>query len=182
MIEIQLFKQNDDRDQKVKAAVEPIFSEIDSSRDDFYDGAWTASPLGDVLYQLSRDPTAGVVTQDTFRQAFPAIHEIFSRPGTFEFYLEVFRAIWGQDVEVEFEVPDPGELLINIEALTAQQDDWIARSIVDNKYVFDEIVDHEGDNIAFQTRQGIKTQKEVDALILEIYPAGVWVQTTLVIG
>lgn len=182
MITTQLFKTNDERDQKILAAVQPIMALIGSGRDDFYDGAWEAFPLGDMLYELNRDPMVGAITQETFRTSFFAIHELFTRPGTFEFYLSVFRAVWGVDVDVEFTVPNPGELLINIEAVTIQNDDFLARRIVDNQYVFDEVLDDEGDNIALQGVQGVKTQNETDALIFELAPAGIWTQATLVVG
>lgn len=182
MTTLQPFKENDTKEQKVKDAFLPILNLLGDDRDSFYEGAYECFVLGDVLFLLKRDPLAGVVTQETFRQSFFAIHNLFTRPGTFEFYLEVFRAVWGDDVAVNFSVPAPGKLLISIEALTVQLDDWLARRIENDTYIFDEIIDHEGDNIQLRGTQGIKTQNETEALVNELYPAGLWVQTTLVIS
>src|SRR5690606_13222941 len=99
-------------------------------------------------------PLVGVITRETFRSSFFAIHQLFTRPGTFEFYLDVFRAVWGDDVEVEFSIPQSGVLQINIEALDVQLSIAAARRIVNNSYVYDEIIlqggDYDGNNLAFQ--------------------------------
>lgn len=179
--DLQRFKPNDQTELDVIEAGMPILDILGGDRDTFFASAYSAFPLGDVLYDLDRDPLSGVITRDVYRQSFPAIHNLFTRPGTFEFYLEVFRSIWGENVEIEFEVPSPGVLNINVDALGSALFDLIAREIVDNQYVFNEIVDQEGDNIAAQDTTGIKTQSEIDALMEELSPEGIFVQTTLTI-
>lgn len=176
---LQAFKDNDLTEAKVRDAVLPFPNLRDSELDLFYAGAYTCFSFGDVLYLTKRDPMAGVITQDVFRMAFPQIHQLFTRPGTFEFYLEVFKTVWGEDVVVDFTVPAPGKLLINIEALTVTDYTALARRIVDDVYVYDELIDEDGDNLIFQGSQGIKTQEEAEALVNEFYPAGLWVETTL---
>lgn len=180
---MQAFKETDEKEEKVVATAFPVLDLISNNRTDFFDGAYEAFPLGDVLFDLDRDPLVGVVTREIFRSSFFAIHQLFTRPGTFEFYLDVFRAVWGDDVEVEFSIPQPGVLQINIQALDVQLNIAMARRIVNNSYVYDEIIlqggDYDGDNLAFQGTQGIKTQNETDTLMFELHPAGVFVQTTL---
>ena len=180
---MQAFKETDEKEEKVVATAFPVLDLISNDRTDFFDGAYEAFPLGDVLFDLDRDPLVGVITRETFRSSFFAIHQLFTRPGTFEFYLDVFRAVWGDDVEVEFSIPQPGVLQINIHALDVQLNIAVARRIVNNSYVYDEIMlqggDYDGDTLAFQGTQGIKTQNETDALISELHPAGVFVQATL---
>lgn len=185
MTEIQQFKANDETERKVKEAFLTFLDPRTEEFDAFYQGAYTCFVLGDVLYALKRDPMAGVITQETFRSSFFAIHNLFTRPGTFEFYLEVFRAVWGEDIEVEFVVPSPGVLQINISGLTIQLENLLARRIVNNAYVYDEITlqggTYDGDNLVAQGTQGIKTQAQAEALVNEFYPAGLWVETTLII-
>lgn len=182
MTTLQAFKQNDVVEKKVTDAFLTFPNLREANLNEFYEGAYDCFLLGDVLFALKRDPMAGVVTQETFRSSFFAIHQLFTRPGTFEFYLEVFRAVWGNDVAVQFVVPEPGKLLINVEALTIQLEDWLVRRIEDGVYVYEELIDEEGDNIVFQGTQGIKTQSEAEALVNELYPAGLWVETTLIIA
>ncbi len=178
----QAFKENDLTEAKITACFAPLLDEIDLSRDQFNDGAYECFKLGEVLLALDRSPAVGVVSDDVFIQSFFAIHEFFTRPGTFEFYLDIFKNIWGEDVEIEFTVPAPGKLLINIEALDSVPALAIAREIVADVYVNSDIVDHDGDNLIFQTTQGIKTQREADALVRELNPAGIWVDVTLTIS
>src|SRR5690606_40936008 len=102
---MQAFKETDEKEEKVVATAFPVLDLISNDRTDFFDGAYEAFPLGDVLFDLNRDPLAGVVTREIFRSSFFAIHQLFTRPGTFEFYLDVFRAVWGDGVEVEFSIP-----------------------------------------------------------------------------
>lgn len=177
---MKLFKQTDLVEQKVSDIASPSLTLASNERTTFYDNAFVSFLLGDLLY--SRDPMAGVITQEVYRQSYPAIHELFTRPGTFEFYMTVFRSIWGNDVAVSFVVPGPGHLQVNINALAVRMDFAAARSIVDNAYVDDDIITEDGDNLIFQGTQGIKTQREIDAMMIEVHPEGVYVETTLTIG
>lgn len=180
MVDYQAFKPNDEVETKWNASFAPTDAAIQTALDDFEDGAVECAELGDVLFELEADPMAGVLSQEIYRTSFPAVHQLYTRPGTFEFYLELFRAIWGEDVEIEFEVPAPGKLLINITAATVELQGFLARQIVDNAYVYHNVVDHVGDNLVFQGLQGIKTQSEVDAIMRELGVAGVWVEAVLV--
>lgn len=175
---LEAFKPNDPVEAKVLNAFLAACSIIALDLDEYYDGCDEAFPFGDVLFDTGH-PLAGVLTKEVFRTSYPAIHELFTRAGSFEFYLSVFRSVWGEDVEIEFTIPAPGKLEINIEALAATGDDALARSIVDDVYVYDELTTDAGDNLIFQGSTGIKTQRETDALVRELHPAGVWVEATL---
>lgn len=175
------FSPNDEVESKVIEVLKPLLDTLEADRIDFFEGAYTSYPLGNVLYDLDASPLAGSISREVFRTSYFAIHDLFTRPGTFDFYIEVFKAIFGDDVELEFEIPAPGKLNINVQALTIIQDRLIARSIVSGAYVYDEIVDHEGDFLVAQVTQGPKTQSEIDAIMIEIKPQGIWVETSLVI-
>ncbi len=175
MIALQPFKENDVLEGKVTNAFLTPLVTRDTELDAFFNGAFTCFALGDVLFTLSRDPLAGVISQNVYRKSFFAIHNLFTRPGTFEFYMEVFKAVWGDDVVVEFTIPGPGKLLISVEAVNVTLDNFMARKIVSGAYVYEEVIDEDGDNIVFQGIQGLKTQAEADALLNELYPAGIWI-------
>lgn len=177
----QAFKETDTVEAKVTATIAPMLTLIGNGLTNFHEQVYEAQGIGEMLYDSGRDPMARAVSRQTYLQSYAAIHQLFTRPGTAEFYLSVFRAIWGDDVEVEFTVPAPGKLEINIEALEASQELFMARRIVDSAYVYDEVIDEEGDNIVFQVPTGIRSQHEIDILMKELYPAGLWVETTLTI-
>lgn len=179
MSTLQLFSRTDLDEPKWRDSWLPILAAIDFDLQEFYDNAFYSWLLGGILWDEKRSPLATVINRDAFVQAFGAIHNALNNPGTFEYYLEIFRVIWGNDVEVDFEVPAPGKLLINIEAQSVALYNFVARNIVDNVYVFDEVVTDEGDNIVFQTEIGVKTQSEVDALMRELKPTHIWTEATL---
>lgn len=177
--DLQRFKENDTTEAKMIAAAMPALDEDGLDLDAFFDGAFSAYQLGDILYDLNRDAMVDAVTRDTYRRSFPAIHQLFTKPGTFEYYLEVFRAIWGNTVEVEFTIPFDGWLQINVRALDLEQFRLIAREVVDNNYVYSPLTDGDGDYLLVTDTEGIKSQQEIDALMNELTPYGVYVETTL---
>lgn len=176
---MQYFKETDAKERKMAAIASSFLELLSSDRSEFYENAYTCYALGDVFVALNNSPLANAMPPDAFRKAYFAIHELFTRPGTFEFYLTVFRAIFGEGVNIEFVVPASGQLEINIQSLNMQLDIFGARKIINNAYTYDEIVDHDGDYIAFQGVQGIKTPEEVAAIMIELQVAGVFTTATL---
>lgn len=177
---LQSFKANDVIEPRVAGCFLPVLEDLEDERDAMYADAYNAAPLGDVLFELGRDPLVGVITAEIYRDSFPAIHELFTRPATFEYYLTVFRAIFGENVNVTFTVPAPGKLLINADALDPETFRLLARKIVNNSYLYNLIVTSDtADHITAIGTQGIKTQNEMNALIFELSVAGIWTVCTL---
>lgn len=159
----------------------PTIQSLGVDHDTFFDEAFASYLLGDVLWNLDRDPLVGVVTKEVFRSSFPAIHELFTRPGTFEFYLSVFRKIFSADVDIEFEIPGPGQLVINVSAITYENFGILTREIVDDVYVYSNLVTSDlNEPIVGQGVVGIKTQAEMEGLISEISAYGVYTEINLV--
>lgn len=179
---LQPFKVNDTTETKVTDAFLNALDPISDSLDDFFEGAYQCHLLGGVLWDLRLSPLAGAISREIFIQSFFALHNNLSHPGTFEFFLEIFRAVWGETVEVEFTIPAPGKLLINVTALSGAVFTFSARDIVDDEYVYDDVIDHEDpfNYIGFQGVTGLKTQDEVDTLMREISTQGIWTVATLV--
>ncbi len=178
-VAFQPFKENDATEALMHQAFLEAVAATDVALDAFYSGADTCFALGDVLYETERSPLVDSIDQEAFRQIFSTLFAFFERPGSFEYYLTVFRAIWGDDVEVEFTVPSPGVLEINIEAATLTNYEFASRYIVNNEYFFEEVVTDGGENIAFRLLSGIRTQEQVDALMRELAPAGIYATATL---
>lgn len=176
----QRFKENDPNEAVVNDLAMPTLNALGEVRDQFEAGAFECFKLGEVLFDLQRDPTAGVITREVFRSSFFAIHSLFTRPGTFEFYLEMFRAIFGDDASIDFTVPAPGKLEIGVTALDLVTFNLLARSIVDGVYEYYPLKTSDtGDNIVGQGSEGLRTQAEIDALIAEVSPSGIYTTCTL---
>lgn len=175
---MQYFK-GDALEQKFDNAGEPIMSNLSLQKDLFFAGAYSTGPLGDLIVADLRSPLANAIDPTIFRLAFAEIFEAFVNVGTFEAYLTVFRKIFGDDVVVEFTVPDPGKLMIDITATGLELSEFVARHIVDNAYLFDDVVDDGGDNILFRTVIGFISQYELEQMLFEMVPAGVYTEITL---
>lgn len=177
----QYFK-GDDVELKFYQAGAPINDQLSSEKDAFFDAAFECFVLGDVLYETSRAPLANAIPQRIFREALPTIIDAFIVSGSFESYLTVFRNVFGVDVEVDFTVPAPGKLIIDIVAAGVQLDQFVARRIESNAYVFDHVIDDEGDNIVFQGVKGFESQYELEQMLFELVPAGIYTEISLTLG
>ena len=178
---MQLYK-GDATELKFDAAGEPIMSELSLQKELFFEGAYSAAPLGDLIFDDLRSPLSNAIAKDIFRIAFSEIFEAFVQVGTFEAYLTVFRKIFGEDVDVTFTVPAPGKLLIDILANEVELTDFIARYIEDNAYILDEVIDDEGDNIAFQSIKGFTSEYELNQMLFEMVPDGIYTEITLALA
>lgn len=178
---MQNFK-GDPTELKFRAVHEAVGGALSFQKGLFFDGAYETYPLGDLLYDERRAPLANAIPRDIFRESFYTLFEQFQEAGSAESYLYVFRKIFGDEVEVEFVVPAPGKLTINIQALGFEISDFVARYIQDNAYVYDNIVDFDGNQIVFQTIKGFQSQAELEAMLFEMVPAGIFTEIHLTVG
>lgn len=177
----QFFK-GDEQEQKFFESGDNIVSQLSAGKSEFFAGAYTTAALGDLLYDTARAPLSNAIPRDIFRTSFSVIFDAFLVAGSFESYLTVFRNIFGNDVDVEFTVPDPGKLNIDITAAGSELNDFVARVIEAGNLVLHEVVDEEGDNIAFQTIKGFESQYELEKMLFEMVPGGIYTQISLTIG
>lgn len=178
---MQFFK-GDELERKVYEVGRTIFDELSLQRTEFYNQAYDNHILGELIWDSGRSPLANAIPRDIFREAFTEIFNTFRIAGTFESYLDIFRKIFGNDVQVEFDVPAPGKLIINIEAQGIELYDLITRYIENNTYFFDDIIDDEGDEIVLQGIKGMESQYEVEQMLFELVPAGIFTDINLTIG
>lgn len=178
---MQFFK-GDETELKFYEAGKVIFDQIDAQKDLFFSDAYTAYDLGGLIYDLKKSPLSNAISRDIFREAFKEIFNGFINAGTFESYIDIFTKIFGESVSIEFTVPAPGKLNIYIEADGVILYDFAARYIEDNEYVFDEVIDDEGDNIVFQTVKGFTSQYELETMLFELVPGGIFTTISLTVG
>ena len=176
---MQFFK-GDDLEKKFYNAGKAISDDLSMQKDLFLAGAYSTAPLGDVLYDSGRSPLANAITRDIFRSAFKEIFDSFVVAGTFESYLNVFKKIFGTSSTVTFTVPADGKLTITINATQVGLNQFVARTISNNQYIYEDMISQSGvDTLAFQTVQGFKTQYELEQMLFEMVPAGVFTTITL---
>lgn len=178
---MQFFK-GDAEELKFYESGKVIFDLIDVQKNLFATGAYNAYDLGGVIYDLKKSPLSSAIKRETFREAFAEIFSAFKNSGTFESYIDIFTKIFGDTVTIDFTVPGPGKLNIDIVADGVLLYDFASREIVDNDYVLDEIIDDEGDNIAFQTVKGFTSQYELETMLFELVPGGIYTTISLSVG
>lgn len=178
---MQDFKATDALEARVRDLFLPTFNSLSALKTNFFHDCYRGQAIGAMLHDLDRSPLVGVIPRSVFVEAFQGIFDAFATPGTFESYLAVFRAIWGPDVQVVFTVPDPGKLEIEITALGLNEEPLLERRIVNNQYVFANIVDDVGDFIVARVPRGLRTTKEASNLVFEISVAGIYTTIDLII-
>lgn len=176
------FYKGDATEQKFFDSANPVLLNLETGKNEFFEGAYQCFMLGQILYDSGRAPLANAIPREIFRESFAAIFGSFLEAGSFETYLDVFRNIFGDDVEVTFTVPAPGKLNIDIVAAGLAIFDLVGRTIQDNSYIIDEIVDYDGNNVVGQSIKGFETQYELEQMLFEMVPAGIYTQISLTIG
>lgn len=151
-------------------------------RDTLNANAWVTYRLGGSIHDSSSSPLVTAIQRFIFREAFAEIFQAFIDVGTAEAYLVVFRRIFGDTVDVQFTIPDPGVLEIDIIADGFILYDIICRQIVDNEYTTTELIDDEGNNIGGNAVQGFQTQSELENMLREMVPSGIFPIISLTIG
>jgi hypothetical protein len=167
---------------KFRAVAEGVGNPLSLQKELFFEDAYNSQDLGGVLYDNDLAPLSNAIPRDIFKESFSTIFDQFLAAGTAESYLFVFRKIFGEDVEVTFTVPDPGKLQIDISAVGIELSNFGARRIEDNAYVIDELVDDEGDFIALQTIKGFQSEYELEQMLFEMVPAGIYTEINLTLG
>lgn len=179
---MQNFKGDAD-ELKFKAGAADAFDTIDLLKDTFFDECFECFKLGEVIWDSGRSPLSNAIERAIFRESFPEIFDAFVAGGTFEAYLTVFAKIFGEDASVEFTVPAPGKLEINIEADGVELSEFIARYISSNAYVLDTIITQDAvDTIVFQTIKGFQSEYELEQMLFEMVPGGIFTTITLTLG
>lgn len=177
----QYFK-GDEVERKVYACVAPIMAEILIQRGLLVSECYQAGDLGDVIYDNNWAPLANAIDKQIFRSTFADLFGSFISAGTAEAYIAVFQKIFGDDVEITFTVPAPGQLGIEIVASGTELSHMLGRHISDNIYLFDDVVTTDGDNISFATIKGFQSQYELEQMLFEMVPEGISTDITLTVG
>lgn len=175
---MEYFK-GDETELKYYNSIKPISDVIDSETDDFFDECYASVPLGEVLFDSGRTPLSNAIKREIFISAFAEIFQAFVKVGTFEAYITVFEKIFGTDVDVQFTVPAAGKLEIDITAEGVELSRFIAREIEDNSYVYPQITTQDGDHIVFQSIKGFTSEYDLEQMLNEMVPAGVFTTITL---
>ena len=176
------FFKGDETEQKFYNSGSKILNNISVELSEFFSEAYATQALGELVYDQRRFPLTNAIKRSIFISSFKQLFEAWAFSGTFESYIDVFTKIFGEDVVIDFTVPGPGELLVDITTTGLQDYEFVARSIEEDEYLFDNVVDDEDDFIVFSTLQGIESQSELEKVLFTMVPNGIFTQVSLTIG
>lgn len=176
------YYKGDEPELKFYNSIQPTLAIHSTYKNEFELEAFSCFVLGEILFDNQLSSLTNAIPREIYRETYAQLFEVFRLGGTFESFIDVFKRIFGDDVVVDFTVPAPGKLLIDIEAAGLQLSPWVAKSISGDAFIFDNIVDDEGDNIVFQGIKGFETQEEVETMLFQLVSAGIYTEITLTLG
>lgn len=178
---VQYFK-GDETELKYFACGDTISSQLSLVKNEFFEDAFNCFILGEVLYDTNLSPLSNAIARDIFREAFSTIFESFVTVGSFESYLTVFRKVFGEEVDVYFTIPAAGKLNIDIVATGLEIYGTLVREINDDQYDYFTLIDDEGDRIVLQAVKGFESQYELEQMLKEMVPSGIYTEISLTVG
>lgn len=177
---MQYFK-GDDIEKKYVESGKQVMDLQSAQKDAFFSDAYNCQELGQILYDSGRAPLANAIPEQIFRETFAEVFNSFQMAGSFESYLSIFRKIFGEQVDVTFTIADYGHLQIDIESSGNENFPAIVRQIESNEYVLYNLIDDEDDNIVFTGVKGFESQYDLEQMLKEFVPAGIFSEITLTI-
>ncbi len=174
----QKFK-GDDTELKMEAAAKPAFDSVSLGLDRFMADGYNASPFLLMLYDEGRAPFSDRVPREAFVEFIKEALTRFPFTGTFESYIFIIEAIFGAGSGVIFDVPAPGKLEMLVNASSSVEFPLLFREIVDGAEVEGNIVTSDGDIFTASGISGIDSEFELEMMLAEIIPAGIFPTVTL---
>ncbi len=169
----QNFK-GDATELKMQLAASAPFDLCSAALDQFFAGGYDSSDFLLMLYDAGRMPFSDRVPRDSFVSFIAEAIPNFPVTGTFEAYIFILDAIFGDQTEVEFDVPSAGKLEMIVNAAASLDFDFQGREFSDSVYTTFEIVTMDDETIQFTGISGIDSEAELTQLLAELIPAGIW--------
>ena len=178
---MQYFK-GDELELKIIACCDDLLTSLNTNINEFYSDAYNCKKMAELIYDNDLMPLTNAIRRDIFLNCFIELFEAWSYCGSFESYLTVFTKIFGTGTTIEFTVPGPGKLEIEIEATGFDEHLSIARHIEDDNYIYNYIITQASDNIIFRMLTGIQTQYDCEKLLFTMVPNGIYTEINLIIS
>lgn len=168
-MESQKFK-GDEIELRYEESARPAMEQVGISLDQFWASAFDSAPFILNLYDDKRIPFAERVKRDAFVAFYQQVLLRFPFVGSFDSYLFILSAIFGSIQDIQFDIPSPGILFVDINSASSLDFDFIGRDVDGNIF---EITDHSSNVLSFRGIAGIETSAELELLFSEIMPAGI---------
>lgn len=168
----QNFK-GDATELKMQDVADPLLDLTDIALDEFYSDGFNANDFLLKMYDDGRMPFSERINRDAFVDFIKDALINFPFIGTFEIYLTILKAVFGEETEIRFYVTTPGALSIDVAAVGNSIFQFVGREFVSGQFEFFDMIDSDGDLLVFRGIIGIETEYELNLLFSEMMPAGI---------
>lgn len=131
----------------------------------FFDEAYKDYGFGEVLYNENAVSVTRIMGIRVFRKAYSQIIESFKLNGTFETYILLLKAIFGENAIVEFEKLAPAVLNIKVTPADYEYSNWVTKQGTN-------LVTKQGTNLVFRKIIFGLTDEELLDILKIIRPSG----------
>lgn len=165
--------KGDETELKIQSVADPLLNIVKLGLDDFYANGFRSTPFITMLRDENRIPFSLKIKETFFTAFFLEALENFRFVGSFESYLLILTAAFGAETVINFEVPSPGHLILNVN-FNQQIFELIGREFVDGAYVFYNVASTDSEDITCEGLTGVDTIEELELLFSEITPEGIF--------
>lgn len=172
--------KGDANELKMQAVTNPVFDLQAVAQDDFMANGYQSTPFLLMLYDEGRAPFSDRILRDTFVSFVKEALANFPFTGTAECYLSILRSIFGESTEVRFEIPAAGKLSIDVIAVDNLFFGFQCAELDEDtgELVLFDMVDELDNNLDFRIVPGIESASELELLLSEIIPMGIFSDVT----
>lgn len=176
----QYFKGNAD-EIKIDTCGKDILDIQGLSLDQFFEGAFDSAAFLLMLYDEGRMPFSDRIPREAFVDFLIECIANANFIGSYESYLFLVTRIFGAGSTVFFEETAPGVLTMTISSESTLRSTFVVREFnAEGGYDFFDIVTSFGETLEFVGFPGIESESELNQLLAEFIPAGIYPDITLV--
>jgi hypothetical protein len=149
--------------------------------DEFFEGAFDNAVFLLMLYDEGRMPFSDRIPREAFISFLIECIANVNFIGSYESYIFLITRIFGAGSSVFFEETAPGVLTLTASATNTIDYDFVVREVIDGEYVVSELVTELDEQLIFAGFPGIESEAELNQLLSEFVPAGIYPDITLII-
>lgn len=166
---------NDEEERKFNAVFNNVVENTFNDLSLFFNYAYKSVELGNAIYETQKMPIYKILEKSLFKKAYSQILDGQKIAGSFEGYLKILKAIFGETAEINFTVLGKAKLKIDIVAESQELYVMKTRSL-SNPYL---IKTKDNFHLAFNELLAKITNRQLLNLLKSTTKAGFYVEFTI---
>lgn len=173
---VQYFK-GDETELKFYQAGAPLMDAISLDLTSFSEEAYAAADFLLMLYDEGRFPFSDRVPREAFVAFIMGCISNSNFIGTYESYIFLIQSIFGAQSTIFFDETDPGKLNLTVSTSSSLEFDFV---VLDGSTITT-LLTADGETLSLFGIAGIENEAELNALLAEFVPAGIYPNIELVL-